>query len=414
MYGYKINSYVPEPEPVTVDRVVACHYYPGWKKGGTDLHNGFADIKEYPERTPLLGYYDEADPEVSDWEIKWAVEHGVNCFVYCWYRYQDNLGKPLKRSSLRFGHAIHEGLFKARYRNYIKFAIMWECQSKRWGTAADADDMVNNLLPFWVENYFSKENYLLYDGKPVLFVYSQDDLIDALGSPEKLNEAFSRCSEEIKKFGFPGIYYSCMSSRGDAAAVRGWLKNGVEDLSIVERYKSCGFDSAFQYGWAFYRNYLSESQLAEYNKELMAPSELVIEHQLRRIKARIEQYPDYFIYTNSVMRDSRPWGKIFNIDYRTSHALRWVLKPEEWRILLRESRKLIDSLPPASPGRRIFMIDNWNEWSEGHYVAPHLGGGFKYLQAIREEFTKRDNLPDYRTPQLLELGPYDSEWLGEQ
>lgn len=59
------------------------------------------------------------------------------------------------------------------------------------------------------------------------------------------------------------------------------------------------------------------------------------------------------------------------------------------------------------------MIDNWNEWSEGHYVAPHLGGGFKYLQAIREEFTKRDNLPDYRTPQQLELGPYDSEWLGK-
>lgn len=52
------------------------------------------------------------------------------------------------------------------------------------------------------------------------------------------------------------------------------------------------------------------------------------------------------------------------------------------------------------------MLDNWNEWGEGHYIAPHLAGGFKYLQAVREVFTKRNNLPDYRLPDQLGLGPY--------
>jgi len=36
--------------------------------------------------------------------------------------------------------------------------------------------------------------------------------------------------------------------------------------------------------------------------------------------------------------------------------------------------------------------------------------GFKYLQAIREEFTNCDNLPDYRMPQDMGLVDYNSSW----
>ena len=62
-------------------------------------------------------------------------------------------------------------------------------------------------------------------------------------------------------------------------------------------------------------------------------------------------------------------------------------------------KEITDALPVNSWGRRLFMIDNWNEWDEGHYVSPSHEFGFKYLQAIREELTERNNLPDYRTPQ---------------
>ena len=56
------------------------------------------------------------------------------------------------------------------------------------------------------------------------------------------------------------------------------------------------------------------------------------------------------------------------------------------------------------------MIDNWNEWDEGHYIAPSHEYGFRYLQAIREELTLRDNLPDYRMPQDLGLTGYNTSW----
>ena len=71
---------------------------------------------------------------------------------------------------------------------------------------------------------------------------------------------------------------------------------------------------------------------------------------------------------------------------------------------------MADALPQDNPGRKIIMIDNWNEWDEGHYVSPSVGYGFRYLQAIREELTHRDNLPDYRTPQDLGLTGYNQSW----
>ena len=68
MYNIKLESYVPEPDPATSDRIVAAHYYAAWKYGAAEVHEGFYDLaKDFPDRTPLMGYYDEEtgeyDPE---------------------------------------------------------------------------------------------------------------------------------------------------------------------------------------------------------------------------------------------------------------------------------------------------------------------------------------------------------------
>ena len=120
MYHIKLNSYIPEPHPAKSDRIVAAHYYAAWKKDAAGVHEGFDDLaEEYPDRTPLMGYYDEENPEVCDWEIKWAVEHGINCFIYCWYRKPENMGKPVTVNDLRCAHGLHEALFHAKFQNYM-------------------------------------------------------------------------------------------------------------------------------------------------------------------------------------------------------------------------------------------------------------------------------------------------------
>ena len=198
MYNIKLESYVPEPTPAVPDRIVAVHYYAAWNYGAAAIHEGFNDLAEiYPDRTPLMGYYDEENPEVCDWEIKWATEHGINCFIYCWDRRQSNVGKTVTLADLRCGHGLHEALFNAKYQKYMKFAIMFEV-SPRWGTTNERD-MVENLMPFWMENYFKRENYLKIDNKPVLFVFCPQRLAaDSFESAKSQKQTFDACREYAK------------------------------------------------------------------------------------------------------------------------------------------------------------------------------------------------------------------------
>ena len=397
MRSAKLYDYIPEPEPVNSDYVIACHYYPGWKKGGIVKHNRFDDLIPYPERTPLLGYYDEENPEVCDWEIKWAVEHGINCFIHCWYRKKENVGHKITVDDLRLGHGIHEAYFNSRFKKYMKFAIMWECH---WGLIADFDDLRDNLIPFWVENYFKDEQYLTIDNKPVLYIYSFKKLINLLGSEEKASELVAVMHEEIKKYGFEGIHISVSHGNKMIHERNQWH-------TPIEALKDMGIDSIFQYCQQVAIEELTEEQYNKYLETLMMDPQYVIEDQLSKIQDRIDFDPYFSMFTVSCMRDSRPWFPIFNIDPRKP-IMQYRISPNQYKGLLVRFKEKIDNLPADSIGRKIVVIDNWNEWSEGHYVGPCLEFGFRYLEAIRDVLTHRDNLPDYRVPEMLEFGPYES------
>ena len=419
MYGKRFLGYVPEPEPVTTDRIIAAHYYPGWVRGGSKMHNCFQELEHFPERCPLLGWYDEANPEVTDWEIKWAVEHGISCFIYCWYRFKSNVGQPVTREALRFGHAIHEGLFRARYRNYIKFAIMFENQEIRWGNPADTRDLLENLLPWWVNEYFSKPNYLKIDGKPVLYVYAIKDLVDSLGGDDAATEAIALLNTEIQKYGFPGIHISACNCGWNDAYIDSVQENRPHDLSYTDKLRSYGFDSAFQYCWPLWRLEITEEQFRNYKRELdgrLMDPQVAIASQLMKIQERAEYAPDFFMFTATVGNDREPWRRIFNYETLTEDPLSsaiFTLGPLWYQHLLEKIRDITDKLPENSIGRKIIVLDAWNEWSEGHSIAPSCGAGFRYLQAVRQVFSKCDNLPDYRTPQMLDFDPYDYEWYAK-
>ena len=118
MYNIKLANYVPEPKPATSDRIVAAHYYAAWKKGAAGLHEGFDDLHDFPERTPLMGYYDEGIPEVADWEIKFLVEHGYDFQHFCWYL--GNGASVIKEPRLADA-ALHDGYFNAKYSDMLDY-----------------------------------------------------------------------------------------------------------------------------------------------------------------------------------------------------------------------------------------------------------------------------------------------------
>ena len=139
--------------------------------------------------------------------------------------------------------------------------------------------------------------------------------------------------------------------------------------------------------------------------ESLPPENDVIEGQCRGLAEMLEMDPLRFLPTASCFWDPEPRHTRRWIDQGfTFHLTKtWHLSPDGFREVLRRMKEMTDALPDSAWGKRIMMIDNWNEWDEGHFVAPSHQFGFRYLQAIREELTARDNLPDYRMPQDIGL-----------
>jgi hypothetical protein len=61
-------------------------------------------------------------------------------------------------------------------------------------------------------------------------------------------------------------------------------------------------------------------------------------------------------------------------------------------------------------GSKILLLDNWNEWSEGHYIAPHREYGFGYLDAVREVFSDAPKNHVDLVPADVGMGPYDKAY----
>jgi hypothetical protein len=366
------NKYVPAPCPASSDYYVLCHYYPGWAVHENG-YSPFFDIVDFPERTPFLGYYDEANPEVADWEVKWAREHGINCFVYCWYRKKSNVGKPLTDDSLVLAHQI-DALKKSRYGHMMDYAIMWEADNA--GGASDEGDLVNNLVPFWCREYFSDGNYMKIDGKPLVFVYDfSHHILDAFGSPENMKKALTAASEKAKDFGFEGIIFAIES------------RHGKEDLEL---WKACGYDISFAYCW---------------QTEALAPTnEEILDMQMQKMSEHLAYDSSYQILTCSSMWDPYPWYR--HNGKKPDEITRWCLTPQNWEKLLNNTKEMLSQIPENAMAKNMIMLDNWNEWCEGHYIAPHEKGGFEYLDAVRRALTKCDNEPDHISPLENGFGPY--------
>src|ERR1035437_7635495 len=227
-------AYIPPPEPVKTTILVGAHNCPLWV---ADEPKMWDQVVQHPERTPALGFYDQANPEVADWETKWAVEHGLNFFVYCWYR----AGKP-DPVKTKYSSAI-EALLKSRFADQFKFTIMWENQPRggAWGISgvSDEKDLLETLMPFWMTNYFRQPAHLKIDNKPLLFVYDAHKLAVDLGGVTNVPHAFEQLRAACRRDGFAGLYL--------LSEYRGL------DPKELQFRKDMGFDYTFAYVWPIYK-----------------------------------------------------------------------------------------------------------------------------------------------------------------
>lgn len=347
---------VPPPRPAASDTINLMHYCALWKEG---THYGWGKIEPWPERRPAIGYYNEGTAEVADWHVKMALDHGVNGFIYCWYR--SGLQPEIKQT---LGHALEDGLMKSRYRDQFKFTIMWEngCADGVKGH----DDLMDNLFPFWMSNYFKHPSYVKIDNKPLLIIWVPNNVSRDLGAPEKVKAAFEAMRAASRKQGFAGLLIvGCLSDASPAVQKRMALE---------------GWDATTAYGTA--------------GIPLKPPGRdtegiATVEHRDRllsmeavwKAKKEVAALPD--IVSIMCSWDPRPWHGKKTASYMAD------VNPENYKELCRRAKALIDATPGAGLDKRVVVFDNWNEFGEGHFTEPSTGYGFGFLDAIKEVFSPK-------------------------
>ncbi len=349
---------VPKPKPVCGPFEVGVYYFPGWKTASQ-----WQPLQRFPERKPVLGWYREGEPEVADWHIKWAVEHGITFFAYDWYWSQ---------GTRQLEHALHDGYFKARYRSLLKFCLLWANHNPP-RTSSHEDCLA--VTRYWIENYFRRPEHLTFDGKPVMIIFSPHRLTEDLGG-DGVRRAFAAMRAECQRAGLKGLYLiACI---GDAGGAR---------QAAAE-----GYDAITAYNWP---------HLGMTGEGMFAPFETLVPAYRRHWEHLFTESPIPLTPLPVCGGwDSRPW-------HGENNLVRFGRTPELFKRHLLDAKQVLEVRSPKSEGRKAILIEAWNEWGEGSYIEPHAEFGFGYLDAIREVFTDAPKEHDDLTPADVGLGPYD-------
>lgn len=355
------SAYVPEPKPVKSDYEIGALYFPGWSK-----IEAWARVWPVaPERKPVLGWYDEAKPEVVDWQIKWAVENGLSYFLVDWYW---NKG---------YQHHDHwiKAFQQARYKSHLKWAVMWANHNPA-GSHSEEDQL--KVARFWIDNYFNTPEYYRIDGKPVVMIWSPENMNRDLGGSDGCKRLLELSRKMAVEAGYKGIYFIAMK----------WPEGSWEPR-VVQGLKDMGFDMTSIY------HYMEDGGKAENPRRF--PFDLVADSNHAQWKGLQETGILPFLPNLSTGWDDRPWHgeKGREIYGRTvTHFQR----------ICRDARKFADET-----GVKRLTLAPLNEWGEGSYAEPCAQFGFGMYEAVRDTFCKKpaDGWPLNYAPKDVGLGPYD-------
>ena len=321
--------------------------------------------QQFP-RKPLWGTVDEADPKVMEFQIKEALRHGVNVFIYDWYWYD-------RRPFLE--QCLNEGFLGAENNEDMQFYLMWanhdagytwdkrhsDCDEIIWlgSQPREEFDRVCNRV---IEKYFTRPNYYKINGCPVFMIYDVMNLMKGLGGVDKTREAIDHFRELVKKAGFPDLHLQLTIWGENAVNISG--VDSERSGSTRDIVPALGVDSVSHYQFVHFtdchRDYLD-----------ILPD---VAKEWDRIRAEysVPYYPHI-----SIGWDNNP---------RHHHITYPIMRnntPENFKKGLLMAKDYADRYNDVP----LITINSWNEWTEASYLEPDDVNGYGYLEAVRDVFT---------------------------
>lgn len=353
-------DYVPEPKPIQTAMDVAAYYFPGWNAAWRwDCVQRVA-----PVRKPVLGYYDESNPECVDWQIKWSVENGINVYLVDWY---------WVKGSQDLTHWF-EAYRKARYRDLLKVAVMW-ANHNPVGTHSAEDWRA--VTKEWIDRYFNLPSYYRIDDKPAVFLWNPEGLRADLKDSAAVKSALQESQQIARDAGYKGIEFVVVNGSNSPAMVKLLVEEGYAGATNYHEWGEAARDS------------ISGMQVLYEEVVKTAPAVWAKRDEMCRPLA-------YYPLVDTGW-DARPWhgDRSLQIVGRT---------PQLFERLLREAKVFCES-----NAKKLVVLGPVNEWGEGSYIEPCAEYDFGMLEAVRAVFGKGGpaTWPVNVAPSDTGLGPYD-------
>ena len=320
-------------------------------------------------RKPLWGTVDEADPEVMEFQIKEALRHGVNVFIYDWYWYD-------RRPFLE--QCLDDGFLKAQGNENMQFYLMWANHDAGYLWDKRQTDVKETILygsqprsefdiicRRVIDMYFKKPNYYKIDGCPVFMIYELSNLVRGLGGIDATREALDYFRKLTIEAGFPGLHLQGVIYSENAVNISG-VDSGKTGSS-KDLVNMLGLDSVTHYQFIHFAD-MSRS----YYDALKD-----VDAEWKRIHS---EYSVPFYPHISVGWDNNP---------RYQHITYPIMKdntPDKFRKGLEMAKEFSDKYNDVP----LITINSWNEWTEMSYLEPDDVYGYGYLEAIRDVFTDEE------------------------
>lgn len=353
-------DYVPEPKPVKSDYEVGALYFPGWER-----YEKWERIwRVDPIRKPVLGWYDESNPEIVDWQIKWLVENGIQYLLVDWY---------WNRGRINLEHWV-KAFQQARYKSHMKWAMMWANHNGK-GSHSIEDQI--KVTQYWIDNYFNTPEYYTIDDMPVVMIWSWSGMNDDMKDQGGLKALLDVSQKVVREAGYKGIHFSVMKwpESEVAAANIQWLKDQGAHSTSIYHYMHHG-------GKANNPRNFSFELVADTNKDLWEKL-----HQTGILP---------FFMNISTGWDDRPWN---------NRTIIYDRSPELFQKICQDAKAFAD----RTGQKKRILLSPLNEWGEGSYIEPNREFGFKMYEAVRNTFAKKPfgGWPLNYGPSDVGLGPYD-------
>jgi len=323
-------------------------YFPGWKDGALGLAypRPWEPIKRFPEREPMLGWYDEGRVSVMEQHLAWMAGHALDYVVFDWYWGGE---RPVLDHALK---AYRASTGKAK----VKYAVMWANHNEEIAPAAHIVAMVEHLA----RHHLAQPEYLKVDGKPLLFIM-EPGKVDRSAASAGMNhrQLSDKLQAAARAAGLPGLI------------LVGGALGGVN--GVTQNAKAWGYGAYFIYSYASGVN-------GTRGEPRVAHNYAEFDDNFREHWAWFMKNGDLpYVVPMSSGFDRRPWGG--SADPKLDLAVSTL---EQFTRHLTAGRDLIRREPAKTLG--MGLICCWNEFGEGSYIEPTKSQGMSYLRAVKSVF----------------------------